>query len=202
MRLDKLLTEKGLTKSRQRAQALITEGKILVDGKVISKASKDISDEAKIEIVGEDIKWVSRAGLKLEKALEHWKIDVRDFVCLDIGASTGGFTDVLLSNNISKVYAVDVGHGQLDEKIKNDPHVINIEKTNARELSDKIIPEKVDFVCIDVSFISLELILPEAKRFLKEGGQIIALIKPQFEVGKKNLGKSGVVKDPKLHQFQ
>ncbi|WP_456342129.1 TlyA family RNA methyltransferase [Thermovibrio sp.] len=200
-RLDKLLVEKGLVKSRERAKALIMAGKVLVDGKVVDKAGAQVPPEAKIEVKGEDIPYVSRGGLKLETAIKEFGLSVEGFTCLDVGASTGGFTDCLLKHGAKKVYAVDVGRGQLDWKLRNDERVISIEGFNARYLTEKEVPEKVDLVVIDVSFISLTKILPVVKEFLKPEGKIIALIKPQFELTKKEVDRGkGVIKDPELHK--
>ena len=200
-RLDKLLVEKGLVKSRERAKALIMAGKVLVDGKVVDKAGAQVPPEAKIEVKGEDIPYVSRGGLKLETAIKEFGLSVEGFTCLDVGASTGGFTDCLLKHGAKKVYAVDVGRGQLDWKLRNDERVISIEGFNARYLTEKEVPEKVDLVVIDVSFISLTKILPVVKEFLKPEGKIVALIKPQFELTKKEVDRGkGVIKDPELHK--
>ena len=200
-RLDKLLVEKGLVKSRERAKALIMAGKVLVNGRVIDKAGSMVPSESKIEIKGESMPYVSRGGLKLETAIKRFGLDVRGFVCLDIGASTGGFTDCLLKHGASKVYAVDVGRGQLDWSLRQDERVVSIEKFNARYLTEKEIPEKVDLITIDVSFISLKKILPVARKFLKPKGKIVALIKPQFELSKKEVDRwKGVIKDPELHK--
>lgn len=198
-RLDKLLVDKKIIQSRERANRLIKEGGVLVNGKIITKPSSKVENDAKIEVKKEDIKWVSRAGLKLEKAISYWNINPKNFICMDVGASTGGFTDVLLTNGATKVYAIDVGHNQLVDKIKNDSRVINIERVNARNIDKELITEEVDFICIDVSFISLSLILPNVIQFLKKGGEIVALIKPQFEVGSKKIEK-GIVKSKKLHE--
>jgi len=179
-RLDKLLVERGLVKSRERAKALIMAGKVTVNGQVVDKAGASVPADSVIEVKGEDIPYVSRGGLKLETAINEFGLDVKDFTCLDVGASTGGFTDCLLQHGAKKVYAVDVGKGQLDWKLRNDPRVISIEQFNARYLTDKEIPEKVDLIVIDVSFISLTKILPVVKQFLKPEGKIVALIKPQF----------------------
>ncbi len=200
-RLDKLLVEKGLVKSRERAKALIMAGKVLVNGRVVDKAGAPVSPDARIEIKGEDIPYVSRGGLKLETAIRAFDLDVKGFTCLDVGASTGGFTDCLLKHGAKKVYAVDVGRGQLDWKLRNDPRVISVEGFNARYLTEKEVPEKVDLVVIDVSFISLTKILPVVKQFLKPGGKIVALIKPQFELTKREVDRGkGVIKDPSLHK--
>ena len=200
-RLDKLLVEKGLVKSRERAKGLIMAGKVLVNGKVADKVGTKVAVDSKIEIKGEDIPYVSRGGLKLETAIKEFNLNVKGFTCLDIGASTGGFTDCLLKHGAKKVYAVDVGKGQLDWKLRNDPRVISIEEFNARYLSEKEVPEKVDLIVIDVSFISLTKILPVAKGFLKPEGKIVALIKPQFELTKREVDKGkGVIRDPELHK--
>ncbi len=200
-RLDKLLVEKGLVKSRERAKALIMAGKVLVDGKVVDKAGAQVPVEAKVEVKGEDIPYVSRGGLKLETAIKEFGLEVKGFTCLDVGASTGGFTDCLLKHGAAKVYAVDVGKGQLDWKLRNDPRVISIEGFNARYLTEKEVPEKVDLAVIDVSFISLTKILPVVKEFLKPGGKVVALIKPQFELTKREVDRGkGVIRDPNLHK--
>ncbi|MEA2113380.1 MAG: TlyA family RNA methyltransferase [Patescibacteria group bacterium] len=200
-RIDKLLLDRKITKSRERAKFLIKEGKVFADGKVIKNASAKINIDTNLEIKGKDIQWVSRGGIKLEKALKIWNINPKEQICLDVGASTGGFTDVLISNGAKKVYALDVGHGQLDEKLKNNPKVVNIEKINARKIDKKIIQELVDFVCVDVSFISLTLVMPEIIKFLKPKGIIVALLKPQFELGKGVINKSGVVKRKAQHEL-
>jgi len=200
-RLDKLLVEKGLVKSRERAKGLIMAAKVLVNGKVVDKVGTKVNIDSKIEIKGEDIPYVSRGGLKLETAIKEFNLSVKGFTCLDIGASTGGFTDCLLKHGAKKVYAVDVGKGQLDWKLRKDPRVISIEEFNARYLTEKEVPEKVDLIVIDVSFISLTKILPVAKGFLKPEGKIVALIKPQFELTKREVDKGkGVIRDPELHR--
>ncbi len=200
-RIDKLLVEKGFVKSRERAKALIMAGKVFVNGQRVDKAGTLVPVDASVEVKGEDIPYVSRGGLKLETAIKEFGLKVDNFVCLDIGASTGGFTDCLLQHGASKVYAVDVGTGQLDWKLRNDPRVVSIERFNARYLTEKEVPEKVDLVVIDVSFISLEKILPVAKQFLKPEGKIVALIKPQFELSKKEADRGrGVIRNPELHE--
>lgn len=200
-RLDKLLVEKGLVKSRERAKALIMAGKVIVDGKVVDKAGAQVPVDARLEVKGDDIPYVSRGGLKLETGIKEFGLNVKDFTCLDVGASTGGFTDCLLKHGAKKVYAVDVGRGQLDWKLRNDDRVISIEGFNARYLTDREIPEKVDLAVCDVSFISLTKILPVVKRFLKPGAKVVALIKPQFELTKKEVDRGkGVVRDPELHK--
>ena len=199
LRLDKLLLERGLAPSRERAQALVLAGKVLVDGQKIEKAGASVEADAEIRLLGEDLKYVSRGGLKLEKALEHWKIDVAGKTCLDVGASTGGFTDCLLQHGASRVIAIDTGHGQIDFRLRQDPRVRLLEKTNARYLTPGQLGEAVDFVAIDVSFISATLILPAvlAAAFPadRRGRQIVVLVKPQFEVGREQVGKGGIVRD-------
>ena len=198
IRLDKFLVENKNIKSRYRAVLLIKNEMVFVNGKLIKKPSAQIDKNDTVEVIGKDIKWVSRGGLKLEKALKFWKINPRGWTCLDIGASTGGFTDVLIAKKAKKVYAIDVGHDQLDEKLKNNPRVINLEKTNARELDRDKIKELVDFISVDVSYISLSLVLPEIIKFLKPTGKIIVLIKPQFELSP-DIVKKGIVRK-KEHQ--
>lgn len=198
-RLDLAVVEQGLAESREKAKALIMAGQIKVDGIIIDKAGTNIDQGVKVELVGNPLPYVSRGGLKLEKALNYFQIDLKDKIMADIGASTGGFTDCALQKGARRVYAIDVGYGQLDWKLRNDPRVVNMERTNARYLKSSDLPEKVDFISIDVAFISLEKILPVTLDILKEAGEIIALIKPQFEAGKEKVGKRGVVKDPKIH---
>lgn len=199
MRLDLALVEKGLAASREKAKALIMAGQVLVDGKKIDKAGTSINPNLKIEIIGDDLPFVSRGGLKLKKALDTFPISLTDKVMADIGASTGGFTDCALQNGATKIYAVDVGYGQLAWKLRTDPRVVNMERTNARYLTLENLGEKVDFISIDVAFISLEKILPAINNILKDTGEVVALIKPQFEAGKEKVGKKGVVRDPKIH---
>jgi len=199
-RLDLMILEKGLVPSRQRAKALIMAGKVLVNNQVVDKPGVLVLSDDRIFLKGEDHPYVSRGGLKLEKALQVLKIDITGFVCLDIGASTGGFTDCLLQHGAGRVYAVDVGYGQLAWGLRQDPRVVVIERTNIRYMKAETIPQSVDLITIDVSFISLKKVVPEVIKFLKNGGRILALIKPQFEVGKGNVGKGGVVKDPVLHR--
>lgn len=199
-RLDVLLFEKGLTSSRERAKQLILSGNVMICGKKADKPSLKIDDSAEIIVTGDTLRYVGRGGLKLEKALRVFPIDLNGKVCMDIGASTGGFTDCMLQNGAKKVYAVDVGHGQLAEKLLCDSRVINMEKTNIRDLSADFSSDNIDFISIDVSFISLMLVLPKAKEFLSENGCIAALIKPQFEVGKSDIGKNGIVKSQKAHE--
>lgn len=194
-RIDKILLERGLVSTRVRAEEIIKNYGVKVNGKLFSKPGKKVPTDAKIELLADEIPWVSRAAFKLIAALDHWKIEVKDKVYIDLGASTGGFTEVLLSQDLSRCYCVDVGQKQLHDKIKNDPKVINLEKTHARDLTEKLIPEQVDGLVVDVSFISLEKVLPFTIPFLKEKATVILLIKPQFELGPGALNKAGVVKD-------
>jgi 23S rRNA (cytidine1920-2'-O)/16S rRNA (cytidine1409-2'-O)-methyltransferase len=198
-RLDLVVIEKGLASSRQRSQALIMAGKVLVNKHIADKPGTLVSPEDDIVFQGEDHPYVSRGGLKLEKALQTLGIDINGFVCLDVGASTGGFTDCLLQHGAGCVYAVDVGYGQLSWKLRQNPRVIVIERMNIRYMQPETIPQLVDLVTIDVSFISLKKVVPEILKFMKKNAGILALIKPQFEVGKRNVGKGGVVRDPALH---
>lgn len=200
MRLDVALVEKGLVKSREKAKALIMAGQVLVDNKKIDKAGTEIDPELEIRILGNDLPYVSRGGLKLEKAIQAFDLDFAGKVVADIGASTGGFVDCALQNGAVKVYAIDVGYNQLDWKLRTDERVINMEKTNARYLTPEDIGEPLDFVTTDVAFISLDKILPPAVPLLKEDGQVAALIKPQFEAGREHVGKKGVVRDPLVHK--
>ena len=199
-RLDVVLVEKGLASSREKAKALIMAGKVLVDEKKIDKAGTEINPELPIRLLGQDIPYVSRGGLKLEKALQVFPVDMTGKVVADIGASTGGFVDCALQNGAVKVFAIDVGYNQLDWKLRSDARVVNMEKTNARYLEADSLGEMVDIITTDVSFISLEKILPPAMAFLKEGGHVLALIKPQFEAGREKIGKKGVVRDPAVHE--
>jgi 23S rRNA (cytidine1920-2'-O)/16S rRNA (cytidine1409-2'-O)-methyltransferase len=199
-RLDLLLIERGLVQSRERAQALILAGEVWVDGKKISKAGTQVPVDAAIEITGRDSPYVSRGGVKLEAALRAFNIDVSGLACLDVGASTGGFTDCLLKHGAKHVTAVDVGYGQFDWTLRSDPRVEVIERTNIRHLDAAALPYPVDLAVIDVSFISLKIVVPVVSRLIRQPGQIICLVKPQFEVGKGLVGKGGVVRDPALHQ--
>jgi len=199
-RLDIVLVEKGLAASREKAKALIMAGQVLVDNKKIDKAGTEINPELPIRLLGRDIPYVSRGGLKLEKALQVFPVDLHGKVVADIGASTGGFVDCALQNGASKVFAIDVGYNQLDWKLRTDARVINMEKTNARYLQADSLGEQVDVVTTDVAFISLDKILPPAMTFLKADGHVLALIKPQFEAGREKVGKKGVVRDPMVHQ--
>ena len=198
-RLDRMLVERSIAPSRQRAQAMIMAGKILVNNLPVDKAGHLISKNDSIVVKGKDIPFVSRGGLKLEAALQALELNLDGLICLDVGASTGGFTDCLLQKGAARVYAVDVGYGQLAWKLRKDPRVVVIERTNIRQMPIEAIPEPVDIVTIDVSFISLKIVVPAVTNFMKKGALILALIKPQFEVGKGQVGKGGVVKDPKLH---
>lgn len=200
MRLDQMLVDRGLVDSRSRAQALIMAGNVYSDTKRLDKAGQQVKPDIPIEIKGQDHPWVSRGGLKLEKGLAHFGVSADGAVCVDVGASTGGFTDVLLTNGAAKVFAVDVGQGQLAWKLRSDDRVVVMEKTNARHLTAEDIPDPIDLVVCDASFIGLEVVLPAALRLVKPGGHVIALIKPQFEVGKGRVGKGGVVRDPDLHR--
>jgi len=204
VRLDKLLVDRGLAASRERAQALILAGKVLVDDQKIEKAGAQVTEGSAIRLLGEDLKYVSRGGLKLARALERWKIDVRGKICLDVGASTGGFTDCLLQHAAARVIAVDTGYGQLDFKLRQDARVRLLEKTNARYLTREAVGEEADFIVMDVSFISATLVLPAviAAAFPKlpenrRGRQIVVLVKPQFEAGREVVGKGGIVRDEK-----
>lgn len=199
-RLDILITEKGLTQSRESAKALIMSGIVYVNGQKCDKAGDTFEESEQIEIRGNTLKYVSRGGLKLEKALKVFPIDLKNKACCDFGASTGGFTDCMLQNGAKFVYAFDVGYGQLAWKLRNDSRVKNYERTNIRYLNGSEIESPVDFISIDVSFISLTLILPVAFNFLKDNGQCVALIKPQFEAGRENVGKKGVVRDKTVHK--
>lgn len=199
LRLDVLLVQRGLQESRQKAQATIMSGQVFVDGQRVDKPGAPVAEDAEIEVKG-GLRYVSRGGLKLEKAMALWPVHLEDAVCMDIGASTGGFTDCMLQNGAAKVYAVDVGYGQLAWKLRSDPRVVCLERTNARYLSHEQIPEEPDFSSVDVSFISLKLILPAIAGVLRDGGQVVCLIKPQFEAGKEKVGKKGVVRDPTVHR--
>lgn len=198
-RLDQLLVDRGLVESRSRAQALVMAGKVFSGERKLEKAGQQVAEDVALEIRGQDHPWVSRGGLKLAHALEHFAIDPAGAVAIDVGASTGGFTDVLIQGGAAKVYAVDVGHGQLAWRLRNDDRVIVLEKTNARHLTAEQVPEPVDMVVCDASFISLKTVLPAAIAMVKPAGQLVALIKPQFEAGRAQVGKGGVVRDPEVH---
>ena len=199
-RLDVLLVKQGLAQSREKAKAIIMSGNVFVDGQREDKAGATF-DEEKVEITvkGNTLKYVSRGGLKLEKAIDKFGVNVQDSVCMDIGASTGGFTDCMLQNGANKVYSVDVGHGQLAWKLRNDERVVCMEKTNFRYLTREDIADDLDFASVDVSFISLTKILLPARNLLKDHGKMVCLIKPQFEAGKEKVGKKGVVREEKVH---
>ena len=199
-RLDVLLVNKNLAPSREKAKAYIMSGIVYVDGQKEDKAGSVFEDNCQIEVRGATLQFVSRGGLKLDKAVKVFNLSFDDMICLDIGASTGGFTDCMLQNKASKVYAVDVGHGQLDWKLRNDSRVVTMEKCNFRYVTDKEIPEKIDFAATDVSFISLTKILIPAYNLLKQDSQMVCLIKPQFETTKDKVGKKGVVRDINVHK--
>ncbi len=195
VRIDLLLVDRGLVESRERGQAMILAGQVLVNGEKQDKAGSRVPEDADIRILGEQLRYVSRGGLKLEAALREYAVDVHGKTALDVGASTGGFTDCLLRHGAGKVYAVDVGYGQIAWKLRQDPRVIIIERVNIRHIDPALIPEPIDIAVIDVSFISLQKVVPSVLQFLKPGAEIIALIKPQFEVGKGQVGKGGIVRD-------
>ena len=202
IRLDKLLVDRGLAASRERAQALVLAGKVLVDDQKIEKAGTQVAEGSAIRLLGDDLRYVSRGGLKLERALAHWNISVAGKICLDVGASTGGFTDCLLQHGAERVISVDTGYGQMDFKLRQDSRVRLLEKTNARYLTRETIGQSADFVAMDVSFISATLVLPAVVRAAfsesaeeRRGRQIIVLVKPQFEAGREFVGKGGIVRD-------
>jgi len=209
IRLDKLLVERGLTPSRERAQALILAGKVLVNEQKIEKSGASVEQDANLRLLGEDLRYVSRGGLKLERALEHWRIDLNGKICLDVGASTGGFTDCMLQHGAARVIAVDTGYGQMDYRLRHDSRVRLLEKTNARYLTADQVGESVDFIATDVSFISATLVLPAVMAVLRDDAhqdgqgrpslhdarRIVVLVKPQFEVGRELVGKGGIVRD-------
>jgi len=206
-RLDKLLVDRGLAASRERAQALILAGKVLVNDQKLEKAGAQVEPECSIRLLGEDLKYVSRGGLKLERALEHWKIAVDGRVCFDVGASTGGFTDCLLQRGAARVIAVDTGYGQMDFKLRQDSRVRLLEKTNARYLTREVLGEMADFIAMDVSFISATLVLPAvigtafpSSPQERAGRQVVVLVKPQFEAGREHVGKGGIVRDKEAQQ--
>jgi 23S rRNA (cytidine1920-2'-O)/16S rRNA (cytidine1409-2'-O)-methyltransferase len=206
-RLDKLLVDRGLAASRERAQALILAGKVLVNDQKLEKAGAQVEAECAIRLLGEDLKYVGRGGLKLERALEHWMIAVEGKVCLDVGASTGGFTDCLLQHGAARVIAVDTGYGQMDFKLRQDTRVRLLEKTNARYLTPEAVGEMADFIAMDVSFISATLVLPAVVASVfptspqkRRGRQIVVLVKPQFEAGREHVGKGGIVRDEDAQQ--
>lgn len=198
-RLDMMLVSRGLAASREKAKAIIMSGIVYVDGQKEDKAGSMFEETAQVEVRGATLKYVSRGGLKLEKAMTHFGVELEGKVCMDVGSSTGGFTDCMLQNGARKVYAVDVGHGQLDWKLRNDSRVVCMERTNIRYVTPEQIGEAVDFASIDVSFISLTKVLGPVREILKEDGQVVCLIKPQFEAGREKVGKKGVVRDPQVH---
>ena len=201
IRLDVYLTEKGLTTSRERAKALIMAGQVYIKNQKCDKAGTMLDEnETEVEVRGEQLKYVSRGGLKLEKALKEFGVNPTGYVCSDSGASTGGFTDCLLQQGAKKVFAIDVGYGQLDWKIRSDPRVVVMERTNVRHVTSEQLGEPLDLSVVDVSFISLRIVLPVIKTFLKADGQVLCLIKPQFEAGREKVGKKGVVRDPQTHK--
>lgn len=200
IRADVLVHQQGLSKSRELAKRYIMAGKIYVKETRVEKPGQLFDEDTEFKIKGPVQKYVSRAGYKLEKAIDVFEIDLSDKICADFGASTGGFTDCMLQNKAKKVYAIDVGYGQLDYKLRTNPNVVVIEKTNIRTMDTKIIQDEVSFISIDVSFISLELILPKAFDLLEKTGQIVGLIKPQFEAGRDQVGKGGIVKDKNVHR--
>lgn len=200
-RLDVLLVKRNLAESREKAKAIIMSGNVFVNGNREDKAGTTFDEEkAQIEIKGHTLPYVSRGGLKLEKAIEVFGVDVKDKVCMDIGASTGGFTDCMLQNGADHVYSIDVGRGQLAWKLRQDPRVICMEKTNIRYVTSEQVPEKIDFASVDVSFISLKKVLGPARELLQDDARMVCLIKPQFEAGREKVGKKGVVRDPKVHE--
>ena len=199
VRLDQLIFDMGFVPSRERAKTTIMAGNVFVDGQRVDKPGTAVDPEKKIEVRGEALPYVSRGGLKLEKALKVFPVDPTGCLCVDCGASTGGFTDVLLQNGAAKVYAVDVGYGQLAWKLRSDERVINMERTNVRYITGEQIPEKLDLAVMDLAFISIELVIPAVRELLRENGDILCLIKPQFEAGREKVGKKGVVREPSVH---
>lgn len=199
-RLDILVTERGLVESREKAKTLIMAGQVYVDGQKADKPGDTFSEDAAVEVRGKGLPYVSRGGLKLEKAMREFGLQLQGRTCMDIGASTGGFTDCMLQNGAQRVYSVDVGYGQLAWSLRTDPRVVNLERTNARYLTQEQVPEEIGFFSVDVSFISLTLILPAVRPLLAEHGQAMCLIKPQFEAGREKVGKKGVVRDKAVHE--
>lgn len=195
------MVSKGLVPSRERAQALILAGRVLVNDQKVSKSGATVEEDVNIRLLGEDLRYVSRGGLKLERGLQHWKIDLTGKRCLDIGTSTGGFTDCMLQHGAASVLGVDTGYGQIEMKLRNDPRVRLLERTNARYLTTEQAPEVIDFVAMDVAFISATLVLPAVlKAALRKGGELVLLVKPQFEVGREAIGKGGIVRDEAAQQ--
>ena len=199
IRLDQLVFDLGLAESRERAKTTVMSGLVFVNGQRADKPGMQVSPDVNVEVKGTALPYVSRGGLKLEKALKVFPIDVKDKVCIDCGASTGGFTDVLLKNGAAKVYSVDVGYGQLAWSLRNDERVVNMERTNIRYISSELIPEPLDICVMDLSFISVKLVLPAVCALLKDNAQLVCLIKPQFEAGREEVGKKGVVRDKAVH---
>lgn len=199
-RLDVELVDRGLVQSRERAKVVIMEGLVYVNEQKSDKAGTPVKEDDRIEVRGETLRYVSRGGKKLEKAMQVFPVVLEGCTCMDIGASTGGFTDCMLQNGAVKVYAVDVGYGQLAWSLRTDERVVNLERTNIRYITEEQVPQPVDFISVDVSFISLTLVLPVAHRLLKDGAQMVCLVKPQFEAGKDKVGKKGVVRDPQIHR--
>ncbi|MGI5957968.1 MAG: TlyA family RNA methyltransferase [Massiliimalia sp.] len=200
IRLDVALVEQGFAASREKAKALIMSGIVYVDDQKCDKAGETIREDARLEVRGQGLKYVSRGGLKLEKAMQLWGFALDGKICMDIGASTGGFSDCMLQNGAEKVYAIDVGYGQLAWSLRQDERVVNLERTNVRYLTREQVPDQIDFSSIDVSFISLTLVLPVLYEFLKPEGQVVCLVKPQFEAGKGKVGKKGVVREASIHK--
>lgn len=198
-RLDSLIFELGYTQSREKAKAIIMAGLVYIDNQKADKAGTVYHVTSKIEVRGGTPKYVSRGGFKLEKAMQSFPINLTDKITMDIGASTGGFTDCMLQNGAKKVYSIDVGYGQLDWKLRTNPQVVNLERTNVRYITTKEVPDLIDFFSVDVSFISLKLVLPAARKLMNENATAVCLIKPQFEAGRENVGKKGVVRDPQVH---
>lgn len=199
VRLDVAVFERGLAETREKAKAMIMAGSVYVNGQKALKSGVTVSADSVIEVRGNAIPYVSRGGLKLEKAIESFNLNLSDCVCMDVGASTGGFTDCMLQNGAAKVYSIDVGYGQLAWKLRTNERVINLERTNFRYVTREQVPDEIDFASVDVSFISLKLILPVLKTLLKSDGKAACLIKPQFEAGRENVSKKGVVRDKKVH---
>jgi 23S rRNA (cytidine1920-2'-O)/16S rRNA (cytidine1409-2'-O)-methyltransferase len=202
VRIDKLLVDRGLVTSRERAQALIIAGRVLANEQKVAKSGATVESESEIRIIGDDLKYVSRGGLKLERAIEHWGINLTGKTCMDVGTSTGGFTDCMLQSGAASVIAVDTGYGQIDARLRSDPRVHLLEKTNARYLMAEAVSEPVEFLAMDVSFISATLVLPAVVQAAFKGatGELVVLIKPQFEVGRESVGKGGIVRDEAAQQ--
>ncbi|MGV8075003.1 MAG: TlyA family RNA methyltransferase [Syntrophobacteraceae bacterium] len=200
VRLDKLLVDRGLVQSRERALALILAAKVLVDGSKVTKAGQKVPDDCNLELLGTDLPFVSRGGLKLDHAIKEFKLDVGGLTAMDVGASTGGFTDCLLQHGARRVYAIDVGYGQLAWKIRQDTRVVVLERQNIRYIPADLVPEPIQIATVDTSFISLKIVIPALMPFLDAGAKLIALIKPQFEAGRAHVGKGGVVRDPELRR--